>query len=80
MIYDRRETCKSESYPIQDEPKGGGCLQHKMSLKVSGTKGYKLLVNDDQQAEPRAAYPGREAGVPGRQSKHRLGQPRAGAD
>ncbi len=23
-----------------------------MSLKVSGTKGYKLLVNDDHYAEP----------------------------
>ena len=51
-----------------------------MSLKVSGTKGYKLLVNDDHYAEPRAAYPGRDAGVPGRQSKHWLCQPRAGAD
>ena len=40
-----------------------------MSLKVSGTKGYKLLVNDDHHAELRAAYAGRDAGVPGRQSK-----------
>ena len=40
-----------------------------MSLNVSGTKGYKLLVNDDHHAEPRAAYPGRDAGVPGRRSK-----------
>ena len=38
---------QQESYPIQDEPEGEVCFQHKMSLKVSGTKGYKLLVNDD---------------------------------
>ncbi len=69
-----------QSYPIQDQPEGEVCFQHKMSLKVSGTKGYKLLVNDDHHAEPRAACPGRDPGVPGRQSKHRLGQPRAGAD
>ena len=51
-----------------------------MSLNVSGTKGYKLLVNDDHHAEPRAAYPGRDAGVPGRQSKHWLQSPGTRAD
>ena len=34
-------------YPLRWEGSTARVIQHKMSLKVSGTKGYKLLVNDD---------------------------------
>ena len=46
-----------ESYPIQDEPEGEDCFQHKMSLNVSGTKGYKV-ANPARLRAPPGSAPG----------------------
>jgi hypothetical protein len=37
-----------QSFPMQDEPEGGACFQHKMSLKGQG-----MLKMDDQRARNR---------------------------
>src|SRR5271157_4632457 len=49
----------AESFPMQDEPEGGACFQHKMSLKGQG-----MLGMDDQRARSREVKSGTDREVP----------------
>ena len=65
---------------MQDEPEGGECFQHKMSLKMIRTEQGTMRVKASHQAACRTSHPGRDAGVSQRQQQSQLRRHRASAD
>ena len=69
-----------ESCPMQDEPEGEECFQHKMSLKMNKPGQGTMRVNASHHAACRTSHPRRDARIPRRQQHSQLRRHRPQAD